>query len=126
MVYGKGSSKLLQEAPTIPPLFKTMTAPLNVGYLDTIRSIAALAAISGGCPLRIYETKIVTRYEQLSKHRKFFSNHPKILILANKCLIHFRVIFVSLTNVNKNNDNAVYFRCYRILNIDKMEMLSCQ
>ena len=80
MVYGKGSSRLLQEAPTIPSLFRAMTAPLNVGYLDTIRSIAALAAISGGCPLRIYETKIVTRYEQLSKHRKFISNHPEILI----------------------------------------------
>ena len=70
MVYGKGSSRLLQEAPTIPSLFRAMTAPLNVGYLYTIRSIAALAAISGGCPLRIYETKIVTRNEQLSKHRK--------------------------------------------------------
>ena len=42
-------------------------------------------------------------------------------MVANRCLIHFRVTFVSLTNVAKNNDNAVYFRCYRLLNIDTVD-----
>ena len=91
MVYGKGSSRLLQEAPTIPSLFRAITAPLNVGYLDTIRSIAVLAAISGGCPLRIYGTEIVTRYEQISKHRIVISYHPEILFLIYPTIIDLNV-----------------------------------